>query len=491
MSSNFVEVTKAEADMIAALVDSGDVSTFEQAEAALSAGRRFDDLAGLSPSASPPKLYNMGGLNPVTPQYWAGLDALTLNYQVEWLLWKGQRVTDEERRQIEGYGVPLHDMTPERFDLGLMLAEYHERAQEAGEPQELPDGLGKIHPGGGKIGGVKYCKYKIERADCVLLIADAPKHSGDWPNVKIEISGERCLVYPGGAVEAYKAARGLLESFGCAIHKESVSRADFCADFPGFDMATFHHTYLRHRWACRANRHHPDQSNGVSLYFGSGAIVLRIYDKLAEMQASALRGAPAKYQHMIEKRWNGAEPEKAVRVEFQCRRDWLKSYGVTDFDSLMWYARDLLGYLTGVEGTARWFRFLTRRPHDKHSELNQTMPEWEFIQRVFMEGFSKPEPLVQIDPDKANIETLLKQALGVLETAAAHRGYCIPWKDTAAPVKYTFENYEGFGRWCALMLRATAAQSGRWQMPGFPEYDAIDRELEIMAEKKTNKEKTQ
>lgn len=421
-------------------------------------------------AASPPKLYNMGGRNPVTPQYWAGLDALTLNYQLEWENWKKEASQD---------------------GLGDILGYWHERAQEAGELMDLPDGLGRIHPGGGKIGGVKYCKFKIERADCIILIADSQRNNGDWPNVKVEISGERCLVYPGGAVEAWKAARGVLEGLGAQIHKESVSRADFCADFPGFDMATFHHAYLRRRWACRANRHHPDQSNGVSLYFGSGAIVLRIYDKLAEMQASALRGAPAKYQHMIEKRWNGVEPEKAVRVEFQCRREWLKEYGVTDFDSLMWHARDLLGYLTGVEGTARWFRFLTLRPHTKHSELNQTADYWKFVQSVFMEQFSKPEPLVQIDPDKADIETLLKQALGVLETAAANRGYCIPWKECAAPVKYTFDDYEGFGCWCAQMLRATAAQSGRWKMPVVPDYNAIDRELEVMAERKEQRRKAE
>jgi hypothetical protein len=443
---------------------------------------------------SPPKLYNMGGLNPVEPTFWAGLDALTLNFQVEWSFWKSDRINEDEaaglRVAAKSIGLRLTDGVSRTY-LGDILSDYHEKAQNGGEPVELPNGLGMMQPSGGKIGGVKYCRFKIERAECVLLIADSPKYSGDWPNVKIEISGERCLVYDGGAVEAYKAARGVLEALGASIHKESVSRADFCADFPGFDMDMFDYAYRRRRWTCKANRHHPDTSNGKSLYFGSGPIMLRIYDKKAEMSASALRGAPAKYQHMILKRWNGTEPEKAVRVEYQCRRDWLKEYGVTDFDSLMWYARDILGYLTGAEGTGRWFRFLTRKPHDKHSELNITADYWQFVQGVFMNEFSKPEPLRKIDPNEADIETLLKQALGVLETAAANKGYSVPWKTTAAPVKHEFRDTEHFLEWVGVMLRSTAVRSGRWKLENFtePDYVQLVRDLEYNATLRNQKQK--
>jgi hypothetical protein len=406
---------------------------------------------------------------------------------VEWTFWKKnelkREVGPEEAAILARLNLKYMAGDGSGDRLGDVLALYHAQAQEKGEPVDLPNGLGVIHPGGGKIGGVKYCKFRVERPDCILLIADQERYTGDWPNVKIEIGGERCLVYPGGAEEAYKSARRLLDGLGACVHQENVSRADFCADFPGLRMDDFVLAYRRRRWTCRANRHHPDTSNGVSLYFGAGAIMLRIYDKKAEMEASALRGQPAKYQHMIAKRWNGVEPESAVRVEFQCRRDWLKQYGVTDFDSLLWYARDLLGYLTGVDGTARWFRFLKRKPHPKHPELNETAPLWEFVQRVFMTQFSKPEPLVKIDPDEADVETLLKQALGVLEAAAANRGYSVPWKDTAAETKYTFVDTDHFLDWCRTMLCSTAVRSGRWKVSGYrePDYKELVRVLEAEA----------
>ena len=363
-----------------------------------------------------------------------------------------------------------------------MLEKYNSKALETGESINAPELGGKVAPGGGKIGGKKYCRFKIEREDSIILISDNVRYSGSWPNVKIEISGERCLVYPGGALAAQKSAIMFLENMGAAIHVENVSRVDFCADFPGSSMARFDYFYRRRRWTCRSKRHHPDVSNGLSLYFGSNPLQLRIYDKLAEMKAKALQGAPAKYEHMIQKRWGGTEPESAVRVEYQCNREWLKTYGVTDVNSLLRLARDLLGYLTGA-GENKWFRFLTRKNH-KHFELNETMLEWCMVQDTFLQEFARPEPLITIDPDKANVETLLKQALGVLETAACNRGYAIPGKESTAPEKYRFENYEDFAQWINTQLRFVAVNKGVWKFRKKPTWDEFDEELEIIHQRR-------
>ena len=378
------------------------------------------------------------------------------------------------RKQEQGLGPKLND---------LVLA-----AQESGAPVEVEEWGAKIHPGGGKIGGVKYCKFRIERADAVVLIADSQKYAGDWPNVKVEISGERCLVYPGGALAAYRSVFQWLESLGACVHKESVSRADLCADFPSVKMAGFCDAFEKKWFACRSNRRHYDISNGATLYFGAGDVVLRIYDKLKEMQASALRGQPAKYEHMIQKRWGGVEPPNAVRVEYQLRRGWLKLHGADTIDDLLERAPDFVGYLTGAADD-RWFRFLCAMPDNKHPERNITLPAWERVQNAFATVFCRPEPLINIDPDKANIETLLKQAFGVMECAASNRGFDLPWKESAAPVKYKFPNYAAFERWMIVMLRSVAVQKPEWDtrqiiedneiLPQDARYEAFLREWEI------------
>ena len=408
----------------------------------------------------PPNLYNMGGSTPRI-SFWAGFDWLTLNLYIDWCeAWNGK---------IAG-----------RRNLRELLEDAANAARERGEPVEVEELGGVVHPGGGKIGGVKYCKYKIERADAVILIADAPKYNGDWPNVKIEISGERCLVYDGGAIAAYRSAVNWLGSLGASIHKERVSRADICADFPNLNMQGFYAAYARRWWLCQSRRHHPDFSNGISLYFGATDVVLRIYDKLAEMQASALRGQPAKYEHMIQKRWGGKEPACAVRVEYQLRRDWLKVHGADTVDDLLQRAPDFVGYLTGTTKDAAWFRFLCAKRDDKHVGNNKTLPRWKVVQNAFAEIFQSPEPLIEIDPRNADIETLLKQAFGVLECAACNRGYYVPKKESAAPVKFVFENYDGFEKWFCVMLRNIARDSGRWNLIDEKTARMLRAEMEYM-----------
>lgn len=431
---------------------------------------------------NPPNLNNMGGLNPhnmKNPLFWVGFDWLTLNYSIDWSeKWESDAFAP---KNWEGEGsIPVEQSAEKYSGLSLRskLLDCLSLAQETGEPVEVPEWGAKVHPGGGKIGGKKYCKFKIERPDAVILIADSPKYKGDWPNVKVEISGERCLVYPGGAEAAYISAVNWLESLGAKIHKERVSRADLCADFPGLEMGIFHDAYKADWWACRANRHHPDISNGVSLYFGAGAVTLRVYDKMAEMQASALRGKPAKYEHMVQKRWGGKEPTGAVRVEYQLRREWLKLHGADTVDDLLRLSPDFVGYLTGA-ANERWFRFLCAPQDNKHPERNHTLPEWEAVQTAFKEVFRYPEKLINIDPDRANIETLLKQSLGVLETAAANKGFDLPWKETAAPIKYKMPCYEDFEEWLLIMLRSVAINKKEWNFREKPEEKKMNEEYEL------------
>lgn len=469
-------------------------------------------------SENPPILNNMGGLNPrksnysgaegVPPQgdtkdtggFWCGLDWLTLTIWAEFGLnwstdaakeknWKG----DKSQPEKKSTGIELR----------ALLDSYQLSAMAAGEAVEVPElGGALLHPGGGKI-AKKYCRFKLELESAVILIADQSGYNGDWPNIKIEISGFDCLCFAGGAPEAYRLALQFVENeLGANIHKERVSRVDLCADFPGFSMGPLIRAAEKRHWACRSRLYHPYlRDKATSLYWGSGACILRVYDKLGEMRESALRGAPAKYEHMIQKRWGGKEPAEAIRVEYQLRRDSLKTFGITDFDSLAHSHGDLIKYLTGVGATlikwnsetnwkestenARWFRFLKARPNSKRPEKNETLPRWEFIQRVFCERFLMPEPLEEIQPENSDIETLLKQAFGVLQTAARERGYAIPGKKTAAPCKYEFKKYEDFEKWMVIHLRTVALQKPEWE---FRDKDrirnSIDDEIEEMEARK-------
>ncbi len=460
---NGVEVSSEEAVMVAKLFDEGTVSDFDGAMKALEASRKFDAKIGISApavsaSASGGMTDNMPPRKPQgnTPQnpYWCGSDWLTLNFQVKFLEW-----------------TKIHPL----FDTPAMAA------LEQRKPIDCADlGGAVMQPGGGSIGkgagkSGKYCKYRMTLDFGTVLIAENETYAGTWPNVQIHIPGEICLVYRGGADEAYNDAIKWLESLDVQIDKEMISRVDACADFPGWSMDYFVSAFVGRKWRCRANSLDFQKSNSMTLYWGNNPLRLRIYDKLGEMEAKALRGEPIRFEHMIKKRWGGERPESAVRVEYQISRDKLREWGIDSYAD--WKAKGgaVLGYLTGARDDPmfcqkskrmkimRWFRFLTKRRNVKHPEKDRTSVKWKIVQDTFSRNFGAPEPLVIVEPDNADVEALIKQAFGVLEAAAWNKGFVIPKRPVTNESKYSFRNYDQFESWVLGMLRVVALGKDGWK----------------------------
>lgn len=464
--------------------------------------------------AVPPILNNMGGLNHQSRQkpnktgvscyvskFWAGIDQLTLTYLIDWgANWDGEAVKKTKIKGIPGADGSRPVMTLVQdvyWQLRERLDAYHLAAMAASEPVEMKECPGvTVHPSGGSIGG-KRCRFKLEMDACIILIADQQKYRGAWPNVKIEINGEHCLCYPGGADAAYLAGVFFLGSLGAEIHKERVNRVDICADFPGWSMQGFIGLGEARRWVCRSKKYLPRiYPTGSTLLWGEGAaIMLRIYDKLKEQEQKSLRGSPAKFLHMVEKRWGGSVPAQAVRVEYQLRRDALKTFGVTDFDSLFENMDEMLKYLTGEGATfdkwskaqgkfvtqknARWFRFLKNEQDKNHPERNVVNTRWAIVQKVFSrQRIDEQEPIREIQPEKADISALVKQAFGVMSTAASNRGYVMPGKKSTAPEKFRFGSYEIFEAWMCREMRAIAKESGKWDLREKDKYTAVDYEID-------------
>ena len=422
---------------------------------------------------------NMSPLNPRTksnaPAFWCGCDWLKLNFQVKFLEWE-----------------KIHEI----LDLYAMLAIEEKKAVETndlGGAQMFPGGAA-IGKGTGKRG--KFCKYRMKLDFGTVLIAEDESYAGTWPNLQINIPGEICLTYRGGAEEAYKDAITWLESLSVQIDSEKISRVDFCADFQGWGMKYFVGAYVGRKWHCRAKVQQFFQSNAVSLYFGRAPLMLRIYDKLAEMENTALRGEPVKFEHMIKKRWGGKRPDAAIRVEYQVSREKLKLWGIDTFVDLQAKGGAVLAYLTGARDepmfdhktkkmmVKRWFRFLVKRRDPKHPEKNKTSNRWEIVQRTFTEKFGLPEPLIEVEPDKADVEALIKQAFGVLEAAAWNKGYQVPDREITNETKYRFENYTDFESWFCNMLKSVALNKPEYKFLEKPKFSAADVEIEEIEEQR-------
>jgi hypothetical protein len=139
---------------------------------------------------------------------------------------------------------------------------------------------------------------------------------------------------------------------------------------------------------------------------------LRVYDKLVEVGSD-----PTKAAVMIERRWGGAVPECATRVEFQLRRDSLKeNWQVTSVEDLFQKAHAIVEWLT-----QKWFRLSEEFDREnRNHDSAVTCDLWANVQAAFSSVFAgldmvKPSLRKYVPDPKA----LVKQIVGCGASALA------------------------------------------------------------------------
>jgi hypothetical protein len=200
-------------------------------------------------------------------------------------------------------------------------------------------------------------------------------------------------------------------------------------DLPGIGMDEFAAAFHERRYVTRTKARGFHESDGVSVYLGKSPLILRIYDKVAEM---ARGWNPVKSLLMVMRRWGGAEPEKASRVEFELRRDALKEHGIDTPADYFAKRGDLAAYLCG-----EWVRFTSSAVDRDNTARAAVLPLWLAVTAGFKAWTGEPTglPLTPLDRGQVDVRQLEKQAVGVLLTAAV---LCGKARDVV-----TFRNYSG------------------------------------------------
>ena len=126
-----------------------------------------------------------------------------------------------------------------------------------------------------------------------------------------------------------------------AAQSESLSRVDFCFDYhlPEVDFDEDH-------FVTRATKDSRHRSRGEvqTFTFGKGDVVLRVYDKVAEIREQSGKV-------WFFELW-GRDSE-VWRIEWQVRKPVLKRFGIRTFDDLQAQMRDVLSYLALEHDTLR------------------------------------------------------------------------------------------------------------------------------------------
>ena len=126
-----------------------------------------------------------------------------------------------------------------------------------------------------------------------------------------------------------------------AFHEESLSRVDFSFDFeiPKLD-------FDENSFVSKARKDSRYRKNLIAqtFQFGKGDIVLRVYDKIAEIKEES-------HKTWFYELWG--TDKNVWRAEWQCRKPVLKRFGLHAVDDLIHGQGDLLRYLAAEHDTLR------------------------------------------------------------------------------------------------------------------------------------------
>ncbi|OGV57177.1 MAG: hypothetical protein A2283_20935 [Lentisphaerae bacterium RIFOXYA12_FULL_48_11] len=277
------------------------------------------------------------------------------------------------------------------------------------EVQVYPSGVSR-----GKKGKGLYMAFRLQVEGLIMQIAKRVKSQGEQPNVVIRAGGTECLQL--GGLGCLNLGRAIVGVMGGNVMREKLSRVDMCLDLPDVLMDEFVVAYHEKRYICRAHARSLEESNGITLYLGKPPLRLRIYDKKAQLQ---MCGDMVKVYLMKERRWGGRNVENAIRVEFEIGRDALKENGIDTPDDYFKKRSDLISYLCND-----WIRFTVGNVDRTNTTRAAVWPMWQKIKEGFCNWAGIPQglSLEALERGPVDVGQLLKQAAGVLLTAACNQG---------------------------------------------------------------------
>ncbi len=257
--------------------------------------------------------------------------------------------------------------------------------------------------------GTRQHRYILKNNDITLKVKPDPNGGAAYPEVQVTFSSE--FLWRDGYMAAYSKFKEWLGSWA-HISAEKVSRADIsldiAANLPEIDR-DFHEVVTRaQNKTTFLIQSFAKGSKLVGFKFGSGDCLCRIYDKVEEIETQSKKEwfydlwKPNGYQ-------NG---DPVTRIEFQLRRDLLRSMQVDTVDDLFAQIGDLWSYLT-----TKWLS-LRDQGKDPNRSRWAIKPYWEIVQKA-IGLFGKITGVIRVRQYKPKLKALKQLARGVCVSMAA------------------------------------------------------------------------
>lgn len=254
---------------------------------------------------------------------------------------------------------------------------------QTGEENTIPyHGTGGFDWNLHRTGTSRY-NYRLTTGDLTLLF-NTRRSDGVVPNTRLEIGSLSC--WSPGFFTIYERIYSWLKALGATFVRESVSEVHLAADFINIETKSLG-IENEDKWISRVHKfnvhYHRRNLSGITL--GKGDIMLRIYDKVLELQNS-----PHK-QIVFAEIWGSVPYNKVpvTRVEFQLRKTVLN-----EFENKVQTVKDLLFALHALWQycTQSWSRFCQKSVNRNHNQSKAINSEfWQSVVNVSWSGVHEIE----------------------------------------------------------------------------------------------------
>mgnify|MGYP003642542156 CR=1 FL=1 len=275
-----------------------------------------------------------------------------------------------------------------------------------------------IKPKGKKSGGGRGMYYPIclNTQGFTIWLSEHASPIEQTPNVLVEM-GSALLMSTRGLMSALEELVILLGEFGGQVLWDKISRIDLCADLPNVDPHDLIDLVYLEQTVCRARIEQFFRESGRwrGIQVGRGELLVRIYDKFHEVTRA--KPDPIKLILLERYRWGGPQ-ETASRVEFQLRREAVKSLGVDTASDYLAQRDKLVAYLC-----ESWFRLVDSVPDRENNNTQRaaTHPLWLNVTEAFRDWAGHGEAMERQTrrPFTRDPIRLVKQGFGCLLAAVS------------------------------------------------------------------------
>ena len=256
--------------------------------------------------------------------------------------------------------------------------------------------------------GSRGYEYILRNDDVTVQLAQRAEGGASYPEVRVTFRSQ--YLWRHGWRGCVSAIQKWLDTW-LVVGAEKVSRLDLCVDV----NLSLPDIQLRSNEVVSKSRTREEffiQNHFVGLAetgftFGKGNLMCRIYDKLAEIAHSQKVWFTDLWQ---KKGWDG--DSSVTRVEFQCRRPFLKSMQVDTLQDLEAQLGDLWAYMTD------WIVLKDNNPNDSNRTRWPMKSFWKVIRQA-VPSFGVVTGVMRIVQRKPKFEAISSMGRGLLISMAA------------------------------------------------------------------------